>query len=667
MPSIRLHCLVFLILAVFLVPIVKAQSVTYIYDQDGRVVGVIDPSGNAAGYNYDAVGNITSITRYSSTQVSILSFTPASGPVGTSVTVYGTGFSTTANQNTVKFNGTAATVTSSTANQIVTSVPTGATTGTIQVTSPNGSATSSNSFNVTTSTGAPTITSFTPTTGTSGSALNITGTNYDPNIGNDRILVNNTLTLASSATSTIIATSIPAATTSGRITITTGKGKAVSTADLYIPPQSYQPTDISFEKRIAFPSTQSGVPCTANKVDLMIFDCKAGQRFSVNVDQVTMPGSNVLWAYDPKENQLYWGNFGGSESFFEAATCGTTGTYELATTGLGTGTARFQLYNVPPDQTGTITLSGAAVNVNITTPGQKAEFTFSGTVGQQVSFWGQNQTFNPPYGYLEFFDPTGTDLTNVGFGSPWTFMDKQVLTKNGTYTIKVDPANNETGTMTLNGYNIVDQTGPITLSGSPVSVNITTPGQNAEFTFSGTAGQKVSAWAQGISITGGYINLLDPNGNLVPNGQVYFGSQSQFLDATVLPLTGVYTLQVDPATYYTGTISTLNAYNVVDQTGTLVINGSSLPISITTPGQDGRFTFAGTAGQVVRALLSSNTIAGLGFYILNPDGSTLTDTYVSTSTATLGPTTLPTTGTYTVLIDPAGTDLGTATVQVVSP
>jgi len=100
--------------------------VTYLYDELGRLTGVIDAAGNAATYSYDAVGNILSIQRYSPSQVSVLSFTPGQGASGDSVTIYGTGFSATAGQNTVQFNGVPATVTSATQTQLVVSVPTGA-------------------------------------------------------------------------------------------------------------------------------------------------------------------------------------------------------------------------------------------------------------------------------------------------------------------------------------------------------------------------------------------------------------------------------------------------------------------------------------------------------------------------------------------------------------
>jgi hypothetical protein len=75
----------------------------------------------------------------------IASFSPATGEVGTAVTITGTNL---ADVTAVDFNGTAATITSKTATSIVTSVPEGATSGKISVTAPTGKVTSSASFTV---------------------------------------------------------------------------------------------------------------------------------------------------------------------------------------------------------------------------------------------------------------------------------------------------------------------------------------------------------------------------------------------------------------------------------------------------------------------------------------------------------------------------------------
>jgi len=58
-------------------------SVIYVYDELGRLRAVTEPASDTAVYNYDAVGNLLSITRQSSALVSIIEFSPTSGPAGT--------------------------------------------------------------------------------------------------------------------------------------------------------------------------------------------------------------------------------------------------------------------------------------------------------------------------------------------------------------------------------------------------------------------------------------------------------------------------------------------------------------------------------------------------------------------------------------------------------
>lgn len=88
----------------------------------------------------------------------ITSFTPTSGPVGTVVTISGSGFT---NTSAVKFNGLAAAFTFQSDSRLLATTPTGATTGKISVTTPEGTAQSASDFTVTTGGGSNTV-SFTP-------------------------------------------------------------------------------------------------------------------------------------------------------------------------------------------------------------------------------------------------------------------------------------------------------------------------------------------------------------------------------------------------------------------------------------------------------------------------------------------------------------------------
>jgi YD repeat-containing protein len=131
-----------------------AQSgpVQYGYDELGRLTIVVDGVGNAAIYNYDAVGNLLSIQRINAADVgpvAIFSISPTRGKGGTTVSILGKGFSATAGQNTVRFSGdVVATVVSASPTGLRVTVPATAQDGPLSVTAPAGSATSAQSFRV---------------------------------------------------------------------------------------------------------------------------------------------------------------------------------------------------------------------------------------------------------------------------------------------------------------------------------------------------------------------------------------------------------------------------------------------------------------------------------------------------------------------------------------
>jgi hypothetical protein len=79
---------------------------------------------------------------------SVTSFSPTSGLVGTTVTILGNDFSTTASENNVQFNGIPAVITVASATSLTVVVPAGGTTGSINVTINSFTATSSSVFTV---------------------------------------------------------------------------------------------------------------------------------------------------------------------------------------------------------------------------------------------------------------------------------------------------------------------------------------------------------------------------------------------------------------------------------------------------------------------------------------------------------------------------------------
>ncbi len=167
--------------------------------------------------------------------VAIFSFTPASGPVGSPVTITGTGFSATAADNTVKFNGVSAVVSASTTTSISTSVPAGATTGPISVLVSGQTATSATNFTVY-SGGAIAfgITGFSPMSGTTGTAVTITGMGFSTTPANNAVTFNGTTALVTASTTTTITTSVPDGATTGPISVLVSGLTATSTAFFWV-------------------------------------------------------------------------------------------------------------------------------------------------------------------------------------------------------------------------------------------------------------------------------------------------------------------------------------------------------------------------------------------------------------------------------------------------
>jgi IPT/TIG domain-containing protein len=154
----------------------------------------------------------------------ITSFSPTTGAVGTTVTIYGTDLK---DATAVRFNGTSATFATNGFTKITTQVPAGATTGPISVTTPEGTATSPSVFTVTSaSVPAPTISSFSPTSGPVGTLVTINGTNFT---GTTSVKFNGlsapSFTVVSSAKITV---TVPTGATTGKISVTNPAGTATS-------------------------------------------------------------------------------------------------------------------------------------------------------------------------------------------------------------------------------------------------------------------------------------------------------------------------------------------------------------------------------------------------------------------------------------------------------
>ena len=153
-------------------------------------IAVPVPNGTTTGNVVATVGGVATngVSFTVLPTPSITSLNPASGAVGTSVTITGTNFGSTQGSGTVKFNGTTATVMSWSNTSIVATVPSGATTGNV-VANAGGVNTNGASFTVLST---PSITSLSLPSGAVGTSVTITGTNFGSTQGTSMVTFNGT-------------------------------------------------------------------------------------------------------------------------------------------------------------------------------------------------------------------------------------------------------------------------------------------------------------------------------------------------------------------------------------------------------------------------------------------------------------------------------------------
>lgn len=639
-----------------------AADISYVYDDAGRLRAVIDPVSDTAIYAYDSVGNLTGITRQPSTTLAVLQFMPSASPIGSTVTIYGTGFSATPASNTVKFNGTTATVLTASTTILTATVPSGATTGSISVTVGANTATSFTSFTVG-SGGAPTLSTVAPSVANYGTTLTLTGTNYDPTPINNRVAFTAAMGAVATATSTNITVPVPSTAQTGPISVSTISGTATSAQELYVAPPGVVAADVQYTGRITVDgATVVASITTANKTGLMVFNGTAGQRVSVGLSAVTVPQfTGSVYRPDGVVMTVPAPLFGTGGGSMDLGLLPLTGTYTIFLDPVSTYTGNITV-TVSTELTGTITPGGAAVPITISRVGQNARYTFTGTVGQTISLGVTSVTI--PSLAVSIVKPDGTNLVApTSFSTSGGAIDSQVLPSTGTYAIFVDPAQASIGNVTIRLYNTPDVTGTITLDGATVTPSLTVPGQRARYTFTGTAGQWVNLGLTAVTISSSAVSMLKPDGTTLVSTTVSTSGGS--LDpTTTLPVTGTYTIVVDPTGLATGNM-TLTLTSPV--TGTITLDGASVPISLTKAGRTARYTFSGTSGQWLSLGLTPVTIASSTVTLLKPDGTQLASTTVGTAGGGLEPpSTLPTTGTYTIVVDPAGTNTGNITLKLMS-
>lgn len=634
-------------------------AVTYGYDALGRLVQATVPAlSSVESYTYDASGNITAVTSTPLTKLAVTGASNLQGAPGTSITVFGSGFSTTLASDIVTINGIAATVTAATATQLTVTVPTGATAGPIAVKVGSTTVTGTQTFTPTSANAAPTITAVSPLTGLAGSTVTITGTGFSPTATLNRVQVNQTWATVTAATATSLTVVVPTHVGSGRVTVTTPGGTVTSNADLIVPPNAMATSLVVSAGRATL--NGSSLPLTLStggKTTLVLFDATPGSPVSLALGAGTAGGAQ-LSVYAPDGSLLQGAvTITGSAQSIVLPTPALSGTYTVAIAPNGAG-ATLSLQVLGPATTA-LTVGAAATPVTLGTAGAPVMLTFAGTAGQAMTVALSSVTLSAAT--VTLVSPTGATLISQSLTTAGLTL-YPTLPATGTYGVLIQPTGALTGS--LNASVAVT---PIVSSLTVNQASATLPIASATpqvLSFTGTSGQYLSvavAEATG-SVASAMVSVLQPGGVPLASGTLTATCSTSCAGSTVVNLgplaqAGTYLVVVQSPAGGSASLQVTLAAPVSLALG--AATSGSIPVTL--PGQGVLVTFSVNAAQPF--VFTGTGITGLSApLIFDPAGTPVppTDTVLPVAPANYGP--VQSGGTYSALMTQASALTGTVSV-----
>jgi len=609
------------------------------------------------------------VTTPATTPPTIASFTPTSGPVGTTVTITGTNFT---GVTAISFNGTAATFTVTNATTITATVPVGATTGTIAVTNPDGTATSTAIFTVTPA--VPTLASFTPASGPVGTVVTLTGTNFT---GATAVSFNGTVaTTFNVVSATSLTATVPTGATTGTIAVTTPGGTATSTTSFTVSAAAPAITALAPAIRVAgsagFTLTVTGtgfvtgatvtlngtalattfVSATSLTAAVPTTALATAGTYAVTVANVSGPASaSTTFTVSAATAGLFEDFEQGTKTGYASATVALqSGDWTLADALLGVSTS--DKFN---GTRGTRIRGGGTVTMNFDKPNG------AGTITLNAALYGTDTNVSLKLeistdGGTTYADITGTAPTLTTTLTPYTFTANRA----GSIRIRVSSTNTNAATnprFNLDDISITDYTAPAT----PV-ITVTPATLTAFNTTTGTASATQTFTTSGTNLTAD-LTVTAPAGY-----EVSLSATSGFASTiTVAQTSGTVT----NATIYvrlTGAASGSFAGNVtVGSTGATTQNVAVTgTVTAPVPAAPTIASFTPTSGPVGTVVTITGTnFTGATAVTFNGTVATTFNVVSATSLTATVPTGA-TTGTIAVTT-PGGTATSTTSFTVVAP
>ncbi len=632
-----------------------AHATSYVYDANGRVVAATQSNGTTAQYTYDAVGNLQQVSTLAAGQLAIFTFVPTHGSAGTQVTVEGQGFSSTLANDSLSFNGTAATIVSATATSLVADVPSGATTGPISVTVSGQTVVSSATFTVDDTGLPPSISQVSPSVLNTGGTVIVSGAQLDPVSNETTVQVGGLGAQPTSISETQLQI---APTTSGYVTVQTPYGQATSPSPVIVLPTSISPSNVVSSGY----TTPNGTPVNLSipavgQSGVVLFSATGGNWVSLQTSAISPTSDSIAYAiYAPGNVLVQQGTVSSTSPSIHLPVLPSSGVYAVV---FSPNTASTQM-TVAVTADATLSTSTAATLVT-SIPGQSQRVLYQATSGEDLAFSVNSATTSPASGSITYtiYSPTGAQYTASAFAGTGV-INLSGLPLTGTYQIVVAPPSGSTATVQVEMLPGV--TGTEATNGTSKAYAATVAGQNIYLSFTATQGQNLELTLNNISITGAtynqfYVYVYNAAGASVATLNCNQSNPGASCTQSLWNLSaGTYSVVVTPNE---GGILTFDAVLEPDVVGPALVAGTPANVALGA-GQVERLTFTGTLGGTVALNLSGVTTTPAGqnvtISVYRPDVGVIrttnayTSTYSSSGVSTLNLTNLPVSGTYTVIV-----------------
>ena len=639
--------------------ITYAQSTSYVYDANGRVVAVSASNGTSVQYTYNSLGHTSQISApVPAGKLAIFTFMPTHGQSGTQVTIQGQGFDSNAANDTVSFNGAIATVLSTAATQLVVAVPSGATTGPISVSVGSQTATSATPFVVDDTGVPPTITQVSPAVVLVGNTVTVTGTHLDPAAGETIVRMAGSPMTVTSATDSQLQYVVPTSGTSGFVTVATPYGHATSSAPLIVLPSNLSPANVVDNVYADVGSSADIAIPAGGKTGTLLFQAEVGDWISLQLKAISTTANAINYAvYAPGNQLILQGTVSASAPSIHLPQLTIAGNYLVTFTPDTAGAA----FTAGVERAAALA-SGTSLNVAMAVQGQSKRLVFQGTSGQVMTLLASGTATTPVGQALNYtvYSPgqqvvvTGSIANNGSISTP-------VLSATGVYQVLVSPG---TGVTATTQVQLV--AGDVIIANWPASHHGGYPvGKSAQISFTANQGDNLELTLSNVSFGVDdrfpmTVNVLDAQGTNIASGQCGQGGTCRLALWNLVQ--GSYSVIATPM-YSFYSIAGFDAVLQSDTVGPALSLNATQTITLA-QGQVERFTFNGNAGDnlalnVANVSTANGTQQPVTFAVYRPDTSPITTTsaYLSTSftsSGILNVPNLPVSGTYTVIVSTSG-------------